>query len=190
MSRQKLLWYISPDHGVSAWTIGRVRVESADNYKIVITAMRSNKFLGFVAIDDFEFVTSDVSSCSTLPDVASPSSPAPPSTTASPGGLQDCTFQSGLCGWSVDQELNDTQWFYFKREFGDELTAGGLGPGEDHEQSTAAYFLWADATLGKPDTNTAISSPIVATSSQVCFEFWFDLKVSPMFTLSINDVEL
>ena len=45
-------------------------------------------------------------------------------------------------------------------------------------QSTAAYFLWADATLGKPESNTLLSSPVVSTSSNVCFDFWFDLKVS------------
>ena len=37
--------------------------------------------------------------------------------------------------------------------------------------------MWSDATLGKPDSFTSISSPVISTSSHVCFTFWFDLKV-------------
>ena len=71
---------------MAEWTLGRVNIESLDNYKIVITTKRSNKFLGYVAIDDFEYLT-DYDSCSTLPDIASPTSPKPPTTTNAPGGI-------------------------------------------------------------------------------------------------------
>ena len=72
---------MTPHDGVDAWTLGRVNLEkSVLDYKVVVTAKRSNKVLGYVAIDDFEFIVGE-EGCSTLPDIAAPTSPAPPTTT-------------------------------------------------------------------------------------------------------------
>ena len=72
---------MTPKNGVSEWTLGRVNIpKSVLDYKVVVTAKRSNKVLGYVAIDDFEFIV-DEEGCSTLPDIAAPTSPAPPTTT-------------------------------------------------------------------------------------------------------------
>ena len=45
------------------------------------------------------------------------------------------------------------------------------------------YFLWADAILGTPLSETSLSSPVVDTFQKVCFSFWYDLSVCR--TLSI-----
>ena len=72
---------MTPKNGVSEWTLGQVKLDkSVLDYKVVVTAKRSNKVLGYVAIDDFEFIVGG-EDCSTLPDIASPTSPAPPTTT-------------------------------------------------------------------------------------------------------------
>ncbi len=41
----------------------------------------------------------------------------------------------------------------------------------------SAYFLWANAVLGHPDTVTGITSPAQAVGTEHCLDFWFDLKV-------------
>ena len=72
---------MTPENGVSEWSLGRVNLEkSVLDYKVVVTAKRSNKVLGYVAVDDFEFIVGE-EGCSTLPDIASPTTPAPPTTT-------------------------------------------------------------------------------------------------------------
>ena len=39
----------------------------------------------------------------------------------------------------------------------------------------SGYFLYADAALGKPETQTVLSSPMVPYSPEtnICFHFWF-----------------
>ena len=41
----------------------------------------------------------------------------------------------------------------------------------------SAHFLWADAVFGKAGELTAVSSPLVKTEQDVCFNFWFDVRV-------------
>ena len=62
---------------------------------------------------------------------------------------------------------------------------------QNHQSKTCymlilAYFLWADAVLGKKDTKTALSSPVVTSFQKICFTFWFDLSVS--FKMAISNM--
>ena len=68
---RQIAWHLTPDHGVDNWQVGRVSVKRGQPYKIVITTQRSNAALGYVAIDDFEFIygTED---CSIMPELARP----------------------------------------------------------------------------------------------------------------------
>ena len=110
-------------------------------------------------------------------------------------GLSNCNFEDeDLCGWSVDYELNGTEWFKFSRSTGEINEGTASGPTADHDnknnstiQTTlptntkdhiTAYFLWADAVLGKEDSETSLSSPLIKTYQRLCFTFWFDLSVS------------
>ena len=97
-------------------------------------------------------------------------------TTASNSEPQFCTFQEDFCHWNIDSGLNDTEAFVFKRTKG-ELQDGTHGPDADHDTSKTNYFIWADAALGNPDTQTAISSPQFSTTKPFCFSFWFALTV-------------
>ena len=42
-----------------------------------------------------------------------------------------------------------------------------------------AYFIWADALLGKKNEITAMSSQKINNiDEKFCFNFWFDVRVS------------
>jgi len=83
---RQIAWHLTPDHGVDNWQVGRVSVKRGQPYKIVITTQRSNAALGYVAIDDFEFIygTED---CSIMPELARPTTTTttttPPSSSSS-----------------------------------------------------------------------------------------------------------
>ena len=50
----------------------------------------------------------------------------------------DCDFeQEDLCGWSVDFELNGTEYFQFRRSTGEIDEGINAGPTEDREGSKA-----------------------------------------------------
>ena len=44
--------------------------------------------------------------------------------------------------------------------------------------SAPDYFLWTDAAYGEPTEVTAIESPLVTYHENICFTFWFDIRVS------------
>ena len=126
---------------------------------------------GHIALDDVVFTYN----CR-LQD-SEPTSP-PPSTTPAPGGLLDCTFEAeDLCGWNIDFELNNTNRFHFERRNGDQNILALLLPDKDHDGSRTKHFLWADAISGNPQELTAVSSPLVKNEQDVCFNFWFDVRV-------------
>ena len=77
---RQIAWHLTPDHGVDNWQVGRVSVKRGQPYKIVITTQRSNAALGYVAIDDFEFIygTED---CSIMPELARPTTTTTTTTT-------------------------------------------------------------------------------------------------------------
>ena len=109
-------------------------------------------------------------------------------------GLKNCNFNEDTCDWNVDYELNGTEWFKFSRSTGEINEGTASGPTADHDNNkdsmigytphtctihhVTAYFLWADAVLGKEDSETSLSSPLIKTIQKVCFNFWFDLSVS------------
>lgn len=63
-----------PEHGRNEWQVGRVNIQKPENFKILISAQRKGEgvaSLGYVAIDDFEFIF-DGEYCSTMPPEAAP----------------------------------------------------------------------------------------------------------------------
>ena len=131
---RQIAWHLTPDHGVDSWQVGRVSVKRGQPYKIVITTQRSNAALGYVAIDDFEFIygTED---CSIMPELARPTTTTttttPPST-PQPEDIVNCSFEDvNLCGWNIDLELNQTERFHFERKNGEE-NGGAFEPDSDH----------------------------------------------------------
>ena len=189
---------MTPDHGTDSWQVGRVSLKRGEPYKIVITAKRSDAFLGYVAVDDFEFKY-NAEDCTIMPDFAKPTTTTTTTTTPStpmPDDVTDCTFEDNLCGWSIDEELNVTDRFHFERKNGNEN--GALyNPDSDHNGDKKgkwisiriclfyltsiflAYFIWADALLGKKNEITAMSSQKINNiDEKFCFNFWFDVRVS------------
>jgi hypothetical protein len=119
------------------------------------------------------------------------------------GELRNCDFEQDLCGWGIDSELNrcdaamnpslscSTEAFVFGRTTGD-MQDGTSGPALNHDGKTnsaspgqtqslpasfPAYFIWASAMMGTPDSLTSLSSPSVTLEMNVCFKFWFDMSV-------------
>ena len=69
---------------------------------------------------------------------ASPTTPPTSPPTSPPIGPVDCDFeQEDLCGWSVDFELNGTEYFQFRRSTGEIDEGINAGPTEDREGSKA-----------------------------------------------------
>ena len=105
-------------------------------FQIVALARRGNNEQSFVAIDQFEFLQSDV--CDFEPKEAWPTTAAPPTTTTTtekkPEHWLECTFQEGLCGWELSGAI-DQDMFYWNRTNGKELEQNELiGPISDHNQ--------------------------------------------------------
>ena len=62
-----------PEHGRDEWQVARVNIQKPENFKIIISAQKKeqNFALGYVAIDDFEFVF-DGDYCTIMPPEAAP----------------------------------------------------------------------------------------------------------------------
>ena len=63
-----------PEHGRDEWQVARVNIQKPENFKIIISAQRKGTgiaVLGYVAIDDFEFVF-DGDYCTIMPPEAAP----------------------------------------------------------------------------------------------------------------------
>ena len=48
------------------------------------------------------------------------------------------------------------------------------------------YFLWTDAAYGKADEITAIDSPMISMQENICFHFWFNIRVRLLSFLRKN----
>ena len=123
---RNLHWFLTTEHGSDGWQVGRINLQRGNPYKIVISVERSDAFLGYVAIDDFEFQF-NAEDCTRLPANAKPTttttstSTTTPPTTPIPEAIRNCTFEDeNLCGWNIDRELNVTDRFHFERKNGNE----------------------------------------------------------------------
>ena len=72
---REVLWEVRPEHGRDEWQAARVNIQKPENFKILISTQKkeANFALGYVAIDDFEFVF-DGDYCTTMPPEAAPGS--------------------------------------------------------------------------------------------------------------------
>ena len=71
---REVLWEVRPEHGRDEWQVARVNIQKPENFKIIISAQRKGTgiaALGYVAIDDFEFVF-DGDYCTIMPPEAAP----------------------------------------------------------------------------------------------------------------------
>ena len=166
------------------WWIGSVNFLT---HKLVFEALHSmgNSTSGYVAIDDVAFdLSQEAENCEVLPPEAMvrPTTAQPSTTTPSSSEPHFCNFNEGLCGWTIDSGLNDTDQFLFTVTRGEDQD-GITGPMHDHDTTTDNAFLWASAASGNPDTETALASPEYSTTRSLCFTFWFDLTVSSLQVL-------
>lgn len=155
------------------WLIGQVEVAMR---KVVFEAVKgAGGDEGWATIDDIHVERE--TKCMVIPAEATPATTtAQADTTQNPAStLPSCTFEDGECGWRVDGDLNNTEAFSFVRVRGSELRPD-IGPITDHLDNHEAYFLWANAFLGHPDTVTGLISPEQTAGTAHCLEFWFDMK--------------
>ena len=134
---------------------------------LTIQAVRGDTDNGYVAVDTVILVE-DASACEIIPAEATPT-PTPPS-------LDNCDFEGDMCGWTTEGPGE----FIFQRFQGQGLN-GQNGPVEDHNGDSKRWFVLADGSYGEPDVSTALLSPVVTTSSDTCFQFWFRNKVRSQF---------
>ena len=134
---------------------------------LTIEAIKGDVDNGFVAIDSVILVD-DYNNCDIIPPDAKPT-PPPPS-------LDNCDFEQNMCGWSKEGPGE----FIFQRFQGQGFEPG-QGPTEDHNGDPKRWFVLADGSYGEPDVSTALLSPVVTTSSDTCFSFWFRNRVCCQF---------
>ena len=169
---RELIWDFRPEHAGDTWDVGRVYIKRSAAYKIVITAQRSEKLLGYVAIDDFEFKY-DGQECTTLPEIAIPPTPtAAPTTTQSLPTLPGCKFEEDTCGWFID-EFTPMQWVITNTKSLQDQEIEG--PKSDFDGN----FLFVNALKGNNTSKTILGSPFVENATvSACFKFRFNLKVA------------
>ena len=150
------------------WQEGQVLVTGP----ITIQTLKGDENNGFVALDSIVLVE-DYNNCDIIPADAKPSPPTTTTTTPSPPSLDNCDFEQDLCDWSQEGPGE----FIFQRRQGQSLEPG-QGPEEDHNGDSQRWFVIADGSYGEPDVSTALLSPVVTTSSDTCFSFWFMNRVT------------
>ena len=138
---------------------------------ITIQAIKGNTDNGFVAVDSV-ILLEDYNNCATIPADAKPTTPPTTTTAPPPLSLDDCDFEEDMCGWTTEGPGE----FIFQRRQGQGLEPG-QGPEEDHTGDSQRWFVLADGSYGEPDVSTALLSPVVTTSSDTCFSFWFRNRV-------------
>ena len=115
--RQYLVVRNSTDHGL---------------YNIIFQASIGGPGGGDIAIDDVVFTYN----CKLRDD---DSSTQPPTPSPSPGSLANCDFEDvNLCGWKLDEQLNETERFHFERLNGDEVLLRAGRPDKDHNGKRAS----------------------------------------------------
>ena len=138
---------------------------------VTIQAIKGNGDNGFVAVDNVILVE-DYNNCAIIPADAKPTPPPSTTTTALPPSLDNCDFEENMCSWTTEGPGE----FIFQRRQGQGLEPG-QGPEEDHNGDPQRWFVIADGSYGEPDVSTALLSPVVTTSSDTCFSFWFRNRV-------------
>ena len=160
------LWQLEGDQG-NLWYRQYLKVENStqgEDYIILLVGNVKRKDGGDIAIDDVVFSYNCI-----LKNTA-------PNTTPEPTSLENCDFETDMCGWNIDAELNATSTFEFKRTMGVQHSDSGDGPSVDHNNRPDKFFLWANAKDGKAKSLTSISSPVVLPFKKVCFEFFYDMS--------------
>ena len=179
------------------WEHGRVEIPKFEDFKvnstiscdiwpviyfqIVISAVRGETGMGYVAVDDFHFSHSadDEEFCAIRPEAASPTSSTavPTSTTEFPGSLPRCNFDADTCDW----ELFGLGFKWYITNSANLSAAGLPGPLAAHEGN----YLYAHGADGISGELTSILSPMVERSDQgYCVSFFYSLFVrhSPRLT--------
>ena len=169
---REAVWEVRPEHGRDEWQVGRVNIMKPENFKILISAARSDKLLGYVAIDDFEFVF-DGEYCTIMPPEAAPGPGPTPTPSPAPGAsFPDCKFESDECGWVIDN-FDAMKWY--RTNAGELIGAGLDSPNEDKDGN----FIYVSARNGSEGSSTIFATPMVEKSTvQGCMRFYFSLNVS------------
>ena len=132
--------------------------------------MRSEAFLGYVAIDDFEFKF-DGQECTTQPEVANPTTTTTPATTAPHETFPGCKFETDACGWFIDG-ATDMKWYITNTE---NLTSEGHdSPKNDFEGN----FIYVNALKGEENSTTIFATEMKDSPVEGCMEFFFNIYVS------------
>ena len=124
------------------WEVGQVRISGKS---IIISAEKDEASnTGYVALDDF-LGFSNAEECKTTPAeaVVTKTTTQPPTTTTTttkqpttttPSPFPDCTFETGYCGWTSGDNIdNQTDIFVFIRSKGVLHEVSHDGPEADHE---------------------------------------------------------
>ena len=177
---------MQPKHGRDEWQVGRVNVQRADAYKILVTTSRNEKSIGYVAIDDFEFTYGD-ESCTIEPPEADPTLTTTTTTTtttipttAPHGTLPDCDFTEDSCGWLIGGDT-DMMWFVSNSK---SLSEAGLdAPKGDMEGNNEANYMYVSGLNGTEDDFTDFETPMNEIEAvEACMLFYFNIYVS-IFTI-------
>ena len=144
--------FVDPDK--PEWIKGQFEIAADENiqeYRIEFQAVRGANEMGYIAIDDIDFLQTEL--CEFKPTEAKPiitTTPAPtttPTTTPKPEHWLECTFQTSLCGWELSGAINEDV-FYWNRTNGQEIEANELlGPIIDHNENKDGMFFYLDSTF-------------------------------------------
>ncbi|GFR70361.1 MAM and LDL-receptor class A domain-containing protein 1 [Elysia marginata] len=176
------LWVQSFIFG-SGWTYASLPIPTQTKpYKIIITG-RVTAVSGYIALDDFLGKVATNLTCPLTPADAKVSN-LPPSTTAqaatSPtpfvaSSPSDCSFESGLCGWTQDTANDNLDWYRAQGPQGSKAT----GPITDHTTRTnAGWYLYIKSNfVADPSKFVAkkarLISPPLATPGTYCLQLYY-----------------
>ncbi|EDV21956.1 uncharacterized protein TRIADDRAFT_59472 [Trichoplax adhaerens] len=153
-----LIWSRSGPQG-DKWKIAQRNIRTGIPYNFTFEGYTGANFLGDIAIDDVQFLDRP---CVLYND--------------------ECDFQEGWCGWLQDQ--GDT--FNWTRKIGPTGTPN-TGPSVDHtSRSPTGYYIYAESsTPQRPGSRARIISPLKASTSGNCLQFWYYMYGSTVGLLNV-----
>ncbi|XP_066300036.1 MAM and LDL-receptor class A domain-containing protein 1-like [Branchiostoma lanceolatum] len=174
----RTIWELSSDQG-DQWLFAQTPViHTSGMYYIRLEGERGVSYRGDIAVDDILFLSG---SCAVQPVAATPSTPVFPTSAPTPAAtstlspasiLNECTFETGLCGYQQAQD-DDIDWIRGQGPTGSSDT----GPTNDHTLGTdQGWYVYIEASSpAQPNDTARLEGPTIPLTGPACLRFWYHM---------------